>query len=85
MDDFKQEYINLEERVLSELRNKVMCSKENSKHVQEKCIKVNIFGYTELTIINDKLVFLDNNGLEYSLWNGDCDLDDFIDILNDNI
>ena len=73
MEDFKKIYRNLEMRVLRELRNKV----ENSK---EKAIKVNILHYTELSIVNDKLVLLDSNGYHYDLFT-DTTLEDFIDIL----
>lgn len=82
-NNFKKQYRDLEMRILSNLRFKINESKKHSKHINEKCIKVNIFGYTELVILNDELIFMDNNGLQYSLWNGDCSLEDLIDILNE--
>ena len=82
MKTLKKQYRDLEMRVLSELRDKINNSDIYSDHVQEKCTKVNVFDYTELAIVDDKLVFLDDKGYQYSLWNGDCDLEDFIDILN---
>ena len=66
---------------MRELRDKVENSKQTSKHIAEKAITVNVFDYTELTIINDKLTFLDNSGQHYSLF-ADCNLEDLIDILN---
>ena len=86
MEDLKKQYRDLELRIMRELRDKVESSKHNSKHVDSKSIKVNvfgvnIFGYTELVIVDDRLTFLDNNGGHYSLF-ADCDLEDLIDILN---
>ena len=80
--DLKLQYRDLEQRVLANLRYKISISKEYSKHVTTKCIKVTVFDYTELANINDQLTFLDANGLHYSLWNGDSNLEDLIDILN---
>ena len=82
MENLKLQYRNLEQIVLSNLRYKISVSKEYSKHVQTKCIKVNVFDYTELADINDQLTFMGAEGFQYSLWNGDCNLEDLIDILN---
>lgn len=81
MENLKLQYRDLEQRVLANLRFKISVSKEYSKHVQTKCIKVNVFDYTELANISDQLTFLDAKGLQYSLWS-DCNLEDLIDILN---
>lgn len=81
MENFKLQYRNLEQGIISELRDKVESSKHISKHLNEKSIKVNVFDYTELAIVNDRLTFLDSNGLHYSLF-ADCNLEDLIDILN---
>ena len=82
MNNFKREYRNLETRIMYELRKKIEGSNYISKHLDNKAIKVNVFDYTELTIVNDSLTFLDCNGQHYSLF-VDCDLEDLIDILND--
>ena len=83
MKNLKRGYRDLETRVLSELRDKVNNSNIHSKHItQEKCIEVNVFDYTELVIVDDQFIFLDDKGCHYSLWNGDCNLEDLIDILN---
>ena len=82
MENFKKQYRDLEQRVLFELRELVNNSNQQSNHVNEKCIEVNVFGYTELVILNDSLTFLDDKGLHYSLFNGDCSLEDLIDIVN---
>ena len=82
MENLKLQYRDLEQRVLANLRYKISVSKEYSKHLTTKCIKVNVFDYTELANINNQLTFLDVNGMHYSLWNGDCKLEDLIDILN---
>lgn len=81
MENLKKQYRDLEMKVMANLRDKVNKSKEYSKHVNEKCIRVNVFDYTELAVINDDLTFLDNNGLQYSLF-ADVELEDLIDILN---
>lgn len=81
MSELKKKYRDLEQRVLRELRTKVEKSKYKSKHLDSKAIKVNVFDYTELAIVNDRLTFVDNNGSHYSLF-GDCTLEDLIDIIN---
>lgn len=81
MESFKKQYRDLEQRTMRELRDKVENSEHISKHLNEKSIKVNVFDYTELTIVNDRLTFLDSNGQHYSLF-ADCNLEDLIDILN---
>ena len=81
MENFKKQYRDLELRIMRELRDKVENSKLTSKHLNEKAIKVNVFDYSELTIIDDRLTFLDNNGDHYSLF-AECNLEDLIDILN---
>lgn len=87
MKNFKKEYRDLEQQVLRCLKDKINNSNTISSHTNQKCLKVNIFDYTELAIINDHLTFLDENGLHYSIFNGDANLEDLIDILNqtDNI
>ena len=83
MKNLKRVYRDLEMRVLSDLRDRVNNSNIYSKHItQEKCIEVNVFDYTELVIVNNQLIFLDDKGYSYSLWNGDCNLEDLIDILD---
>lgn len=79
--EIEKQYRDLEQRVLRELREKVEGSKYISKHLDERVIKVNVFDYTELAIVNDRLTFLDSNGQHYSLF-ADCNLEDLIDILN---
>lgn len=81
MEKLKKQYRDLEQRIVRDLRDKVENSKQISKHLDEKSIKINLFDYTELTIVNDRLTFLDRNGQHYSLF-ADCNLEDLIDILN---
>lgn len=81
MKSLKLQYRDLELRVMRELRDRVENSTCISGHSHEKSIKVNVFDYTELTIVDDSLVFLDNHGYHYSLF-ADCNLEDLIDILN---
>ena len=82
-ENLKLSYRNLETRVLSSLRDKIENSNYISKHINQKAIEVNVFDYTELSIVNDRLTFLSRNGLQFSLF-ADANLDDLIDILNKN-
>ena len=79
--NFRTRYEQLEADVEFALRKAIEKSKVESKHVDEKCIKVNLHNYTELAIINDRLTFLDENGYHYSIY-AECTLTDLIDILN---
>jgi hypothetical protein len=74
-ETFKKQYRDLEMRVLNELRELIIKS--------GKPIKVNVFNYSELGIVNDRLTFFDSNGYEYSLWS-EASLEDLIDILTEN-
>jgi hypothetical protein len=81
-ETFKKTLRDLETQVLSALRDEINKSKVVSKHMDTPVIPVNIFGYTELAIINDRHTFMDEKGYHYDIWNGDCSLEDLIDILN---
>jgi hypothetical protein len=76
----KHEFRDLEMRVFCILREKITKSKHQSKFVNEKCLKVNVFDYVELTIINDRLTFIDSGGYHFSIYS-DCSLEDLIDII----
>lgn len=67
MKHLKDQFHNLETRVLNYLREAINNSNYESKHVQTKAIKVDLFNYKELTIINDRLTFLDSTGLQYDI------------------
>lgn len=81
MENLKKQYRDLETKVIRQLRDKIEASNYTSKHINEKAIEVDVFDYRELTVINDRLTFLDNDGLQYSLF-ADATLEDLIDILN---
>lgn len=81
MQNLKKQYRDLEMKVMQQLRTAIERSVYESKFVNEKAIKVNISNYKELTIINDRLTFLDANGLHYSVY-ADCSLEDLIDLIN---
>lgn len=80
--NIEKQYQDLEQKVINELKNKVKNSEQISQYIDEKSINVNILNYRELTIIDGKLIFLDENGLHYSIFN--CNLKDLIDILKCN-
>ena len=81
MNNFKKKYRELEMNVLANLRYAISTSKEFSKHLPVKCIKVNVFDYTEIANINNQLTFLDSKGNHHSLFS-ECNLEDLIDILH---
>ena len=78
--NLKEELDALEIRVKRALRVLIGESKTQSKHVDSKALKVNVFDYQELVIINDELTFIGENGLHYSLY-AECSLEDLIDLL----
>jgi len=79
--NFKKRYRDLEVQVFATLRDAIENSEFKSEHLSEKAIKVNVFDYTELSILNDRLVLLDHKGFHYSIYS-DCTLEDLIDIIN---
>lgn len=76
-----KKYKSLELSVFVALVSEIEKSTYKSEHMDEKAIKVNVFDYTELVRINERLTFLDANGLHYSVY-AECSLEDLIDILN---
>lgn len=81
MKNYKKIYRDLEMNVLSELRDKVNKSKYTSKFVDEKAIKVELFDDGELSIVDDKLVFIDSNGNYHNVVTN-ISLETLIDLLN---
>lgn len=79
MGALRKQYRDLEMTVLHQLREKIGKSKIVSKHVDEKCIRINVEDYEELAIINDELTFIDYRGLYYSVFT--VGLEELIDIL----
>lgn len=71
----------IEKDTQTALKKEILKNKTISKHCYAPCIKVNLFDYTELALIDDRLTFLDENGLHYYLY-AECSLEDLIDILN---
>ncbi len=78
--NLKKEYRDLEMKVLATLREKVTKSSFKSKHMDSKALRVNVFDYTELVVIDDSLTFLDKHGYHHSLFS-DCSLEDLIDLI----
>ena len=83
MTNYKKAYRDLETSVMHQLRHLINHSEYISKHTNTKALKVSLFDYQELTVIHDKLTFLDKFGLEYSLF-AEANLEDLIDILSEN-
>jgi hypothetical protein len=74
-------YDDLEQEVLEALREEIEKSNMVSDHMDTKVLKVNVFDYEELAIINGELTFMDGNGFHYDIYN-ECSLEDLIDILS---
>jgi hypothetical protein len=73
-------YDDLEQEVLQALREEITKSELDSKHMDTKVIKVNVFDYEELALIHNDLAFMDSDGHQYGLYT-ECSLEDLIDIL----
>ncbi len=81
MKNLKEEFEKLNNQIIDTLINLVKTSGVPSKHISYlSAIPVDIFDYKELVYLNDKLVFLDDNGLHFDLYS-DCDQSDLIDII----
>ena len=81
-EHFKKQYRDLEMRVMRSLREAIENSNYRSKRTGAKAIQVNLFDYVELTVIDERLIFLDNNGHQYSIFT-DATIEDLIDILTE--
>jgi hypothetical protein len=79
--ELEKAFKRLEQEVHDALRSEILKSNRMSKTHNQNVIKVDVFDYTELAIINDKLTFLDRDGFQYDLY-CDCSLEDLVDILN---
>jgi hypothetical protein len=79
MENFRLTYRDLEMRVHSELRKRIAKSPHISKHTKTRTIKVSMVRFDELTLINEKLTFLDNNGRHFSIF--EVTLEDLIEIV----
>lgn len=69
-DIIVNQYNSLEKEIHNELKEKIKSSKLKSKFLNRNVIKVNsIDKFSELTIIDDNLIFIDNNGMFYNSTN----------------
>jgi hypothetical protein len=80
-EHFSIELDNLETEVKGALFMELHKSNTMSKHLNQKCLKVNVFDYRELVYLNGKLIFISWDGLHFDI-DCDCTLTDWIDILN---
>lgn len=71
----------LEQQVETELRKRIAKSKHIEQMYGVNAIKVRINNYHHLVVIDDRLVFLDSVGLQYSLYS-ECTLNDLIELLD---
>lgn len=80
-NNLKKEYRDLEMKVLSTLREKINNSKTTSKFYNTNAIKINDYKYSELVIVDDRIMFLDSNGLHYTIFT--VSLEELIDIIEE--
>lgn len=80
-ETLQETYKTLEREVNLLLKLVITNSNLKSKHVDSNCIKVDVYDYTELVIIDTELVFLNDRGYHYHLYS-ECSLEDLIDILS---
>ena len=79
--NFKKRYRDLEMQVLRKLREKISESGYRSAHTGKPAIKIHDFGYTELTVINDRLTFINRYGYHCSVF-ANTSLEDLVEILD---
>lgn len=75
MSTLKKQYRDLETRVYRELRKQVSIT-------PTKSIKVNLYDYEKIALIDDRLVFVDDKGYHHDLYS-EASLEDLIDILSE--
>ena len=75
---FKTRYRDLEMQVYSALRSIIEQSGYTPKDYSQPAIPIQYEDYTDLAIINDRLVLLDDRGLQYDVF--EIRLEDLIDI-----
>jgi len=75
MYTLKKQYRDLETQVFRTLREQVEIT-------PTKTIKVNLYDYVKIALINDRLIFIDDKGYEYDLYS-EASLEDLIDILSE--
>lgn len=81
MSSFKKRYRDLEMEVLRSLRDEVESSNFKSSFSDSKAIKIDLFGYSEIALINDLLFVFNKEGYRTMLLNSGITLEDLIDIL----
>lgn len=82
MKNYLKKYRDLEQEVLRELSKKVKNGKP-SKYISANCIKATLLGYDELVIVNDRLAFIDSDGLHYDVFSRN--LEELIELLNEKL
>lgn len=77
---YEYRLIQLESEVIETLKELINESEYQEPHASNKAIKVNVFNYQDLIILNGDLIFLDAEGYHYSLFS-ECTLTDLIEII----
>jgi hypothetical protein len=79
-EDIAKAQEQLRVAVMNNLMSVVKTSEKKSAY-GKKYINVDIFDYKILELRDSELIFVDENLNTYSIDNGDCSLDDFMDII----
>lgn len=79
--NYLKKYRDLEMQVRFQLRIEIDKSSHISEATKTKAIRVNHLDYKEMTVLNDKLIFLDEDGYQFDIMLM-TDLEDLINILN---
>ena len=74
-------YKDLKSDIEKQLYSLIEMSKGESKHIGQKYLKVELYDYEELVSIDGSLIFLDADGLHYSLY-AEARIEDLLDIIN---
>lgn len=80
MGVLRKEYRDLEQKIYRELKDAITSSNIKSKHCNEKCIRVKFDNYTEMLLLDNRLLLLDSGGLHYNVC-VHAELEDLIDVL----
>ena len=83
--NFTKRYRDLEMEVHAKVRELVKQSKQESQFIVDNVIKTNVIGFDyrefiELTIVDDRLFFLDTCGNYFAVW-AVCNLETLIEII----
>ena len=78
--NYQYRFEQLQSEIEETLRRLISESNYQHPDYDQPAIKVNVFDYIALVVMNERLTFLDKDGYQYSLYN-ECQLTDLLDII----